>query len=35
MERGLDMQSEYPIEYQKRQDARDRINEIRNEIESL
>ena len=35
MERGLDMQSEYPLDYQKRQDARDRINEIRKEIESL
>ena len=35
MERGLNMQSEYPLDYQKRQDARDRINEIRKEIESL
>ena len=35
MERGFDMQSEYPLDYQKRQDARDRINEIRKEIESL
>ena len=35
IERGLDMQSEYPLDYQKRQDARDRINEIRKEIESL
>ena len=32
MERGLDMQSEYPLDYQKRQDARDRINEIRKEL---
>ena len=35
MERGFDMQSEYPLDYQKRQDARDRINEIRKEIKSL
>ena len=35
MERGLDMQTEYPLDYQKRQDARDRINEMRKEIESL
>ena len=35
IERGLDMQSEYPLDYQKRQDARDRINKIRKEIESL
>lgn len=35
IERGFDMQSEYPLDYQKRQDARDRINEIRKEIESL
>lgn len=32
MERGLDMQTEYPLDYQKRQDARDRINEIRKEL---
>ena len=32
MERGLDMKSEYPLDYQKRQDARDRINEIRKEL---
>ena len=32
MERGLDMQSEYPLDYQKRQDARDRINEIREKL---
>lgn len=35
MERGLDMQSEYTSDYQKRQDARDRINDIKNELESL
>ena len=32
MERGLDMKSEYPLDYQKRQDARERINEIREEL---
>ena len=32
MERGLDIQTEYPLDYQKRQDARDRINEIRKEL---
>lgn len=32
MERGLDMQSEYSLDYQKRQDARDRINEIREKL---
>ena len=32
MERGLDMQREYPIDFQKRQDARDRINEIREDL---
>ena len=32
MERGLDMKSEYPLDYQKRQDARDRINEIRKDL---
>lgn len=35
MERGLDMQSEYPDEFNKRQEARDKINEIRNKLESL
>ena len=29
---GLDMKSEYPFEYQKRQDARERINEIKEEL---
>lgn len=32
MERGLDMQSEYPLDYQKRQDARERINKIREKL---
>ena len=32
MERGLDMQSEYSLDYQKRQDARERINEIREKL---
>ena len=32
MERGLDMKSEYPLDYQKRQDARDKINEIREKL---
>ena len=32
MERGLDMKSEDPLDYQKRQDARDRINEIREDL---
>lgn len=29
---GLDMKSEYPLEYQKRQDARERINEIKEDL---
>ena len=32
MERGLDMKSEYPLDYQKRQDTRDRINEIKEDL---
>ena len=32
MERGLNMKSEYPLDYQKRQDARERINNIREEL---
>ena len=32
IERGLDIQTEYPLDYQKRQDARERINNIREEL---
>lgn len=33
-ERGLDMETEYPDDYTKRQEARDRINEINSILES-